>query len=69
MTKKKEKSTSLAMFREAKKEAMPVVKMIVKKHGLSIVQGCLNRIREHEKTLMRIEKLREDADELEKEIN
>lgn len=46
--------------------AMPDVRELVKKHGLTIVQSCLTRLREYDKTQRKAEELRAKADELER---
>ncbi|MEK6281842.1 MAG: hypothetical protein AABN95_15930 [Acidobacteriota bacterium] len=49
--------------------AMPDVREICAKHGRSIVTGCLNRIAELEKKSEQIEKLRKEADALERNLS
>lgn len=48
--------------------AMPDVREIIKKHGISVVSGCLSRLREYEKKARKAEELREQAEKLEREL-
>lgn len=46
--------------------AMPEVRELVKKHGITRIQSCLTRLREYDKTQRKAEELRAKADELER---
>ena len=50
------------------KQAMPSVKVLIKKHGRLIVQACLGQIREHEQKAEHLEKLKKQVKKLEKEL-
>lgn len=54
--------------RQAVAAAMPDVREVVKKHGLSLVNSCLTRLREYDKTARKASQLREQADKLEREL-
>lgn len=63
----KKKTTGKAeRHRQAVTMAMPDVRELVKKHGLTMVQSCLTRLREYDKTQRKAEELRAKADELER---
>ena len=48
--------------------AMPDVRDLVKKHGLSVINSCLGRLREYDKKQRAAQRLREEADKLEREL-
>lgn len=54
--------------RQAVTAAMPDVREVVKKHGLSLVNSCLSKLREHDKTAKKAAALREQAEKLEREL-
>lgn len=49
-------------------KAMPEVKKMVKKHGLSIVNSCIARLKEHSKKLNQLEQMKSEIAKLEREI-
>lgn len=68
--KEAKKATSKAeRLRLANAEAMPDVKEIVKKHGLTRVNSCLCKLREFEKKARQAKQLRDEADKLERELS
>jgi hypothetical protein len=54
---------------EANAAAMPDVREVVKKHGLTAVNSCLTKLREFDKKARQAQKLREEADKLESELD
>lgn len=46
--------------------AMPEVKRLVKKYGRAAVARCLNNLKEHEKGLSRLKKLKQEVAALER---
>lgn len=54
--------------RQAVAAAMPDVRELVKKHGLTLVNSCLMKLREHDKTARKAAELRQQADKLEREL-
>ena len=54
--------------RQAVAAAMPDVRELVKKHGISLVNSCLSKLREFDKTARKAAQLREQADKLEAEL-
>lgn len=54
--------------RRANVAAMPDVREIVKKHGLTAVNSCLSKLREFDKKARQAQKLRDEADKLEREL-
>lgn len=54
--------------RQAVQSAMPDVREIVKKHGLTMVNSCLSKLREFDKKARKAEQLRQEADKLEQEL-
>lgn len=48
--------------------AMPDVRELVKKHGISLVNSCIIKLREFDKTARKAAQLREQADRLETEL-
>lgn len=54
--------------RQAVAAAMPDVRELVKKHGISLVNSCLSKLREFDKTARKATQLREEADRLEAEL-
>lgn len=54
--------------KEAKKSAMPAVKALVKRHGMTAISGCLTILKNQAKTTKKIEALRREADRLQKMI-
>lgn len=68
--KEAKKTTSKAeRLRLANAEAMPDVKELVKKHGLTRVNSCLIKLREFDKKARQAKELREEADKLERELS
>lgn len=53
----------------AREQAMPAVKSLVKKHGRTTVQGCLNQLREYEVNLKRLNEAQKEVERLEKQVN
>jgi ABC-type uncharacterized transport system substrate-binding protein len=49
-------------------KAMPEVKKMVKKHGLSVVNSCISRLKEHSKKLKQLEQMKTEVANLEREI-
>lgn len=56
-------------LRQANAEAMPDVKEVVRKHGLTRVNSCLHKLREFDKKARQAKQLREEADKLERELS
>lgn len=56
-------------LRQANAEAMPDVKEVVRKHGLTRVNPCLCKLREFDKKARQARQLREEADKLESELS
>ena len=56
-------------LRQANAEAMPDVKEVVRKHGLTRVNSCLHKLREFDKKARQAKELREEADKLERELS
>lgn len=56
-------------LRQANAEAMPDVKELVKKHGLTRVNSCLCKLREFDKKMRQAKQLRDEADKLEQELS
>lgn len=54
--------------RQAVAAAMPDVRELVKKHGISLVNSCLTRLREFDKIARKAAQLRQQADKLEAEL-
>lgn len=48
--------------------AMPDVREVVKKHGLTMVNSCLSKLREFDKKARKAEQLRQEAEKLEREL-
>lgn len=68
--KKAERPVSQAETRRrANAAAMPDVREVVKKHGLTAVNSCLMKLREFDKKARQAEKLRAEADALERELS
>lgn len=68
--KKAERPVSQAeLRRRANSAAMPDVREIVKKHGITAVNSCLTKLREFDKKARQAQKLRNEADKLEQELN
>ena len=51
-----------------KGQAMPEVKILIKKYGRTVIQGCLNQLRDYEKKLKQLSNLRREASRLQREI-
>ena len=66
---KQKRVSKVEQLRQRNATAMPDVKEIVKKHGLTAVQSCLSKLREYEKKARHAAKLREEADALERELD
>lgn len=64
----KKRSNKREEYRQLWTAAMPEVRELVKKHGISIVSSCITRLREYEKKQYQARKLREEADKLEQEL-
>lgn len=56
-------------LRQANAEAMPDVKEVVRKHGLTRVNSCLHKLREFDKKARQAKQLRDEADKLERELS
>lgn len=54
--------------RQAVAAAMPDVRELVKKHGISLINSCIIKLREFDKTARKAQQLREQADKLEAEL-
>jgi hypothetical protein len=50
-------------------KAMPQVRQLVKRHGRTIVQWCVNQLRDYEKKVKQLSELKKEAEKLEKEIS
>ena len=48
--------------------AMPETKRLVKKYGLTTVQSCLTRLRDHQRSIHELELARDKAKELEARV-
>lgn len=64
--KKKKLESKLAKVRG---EAMPEVKSLIKKHGRTVVGWCMGQLRDYEKKVKQLEKIKAEAAKLEKEIS
>ena len=51
-----------------RKKAMPFVKKIAEKYGRSIVIWCIYQMRDYEKSLKRLEELKEETERLERKL-
>lgn len=60
--------SKMDQHRTAIKEAMPEVRALCKKHGRSIVRSCIERIYQFEKKAAQVEKLKAEAEALEKRL-
>ena len=68
--KKAERPVSQAeQRRRANTAAMPDVREVVKKHGLTAVNSCLTKLREFDKKARQAQRLRNEADKLEQELD
>lgn len=54
--------------RQAVIAAMPDVRELVKKHGITLVSSCIIKLRNFDKAARRAQQLREQADRLEAEL-
>ena len=54
--------------RVAKSQAMPAVKNLVKRYGRTVIQGCLNQLREYEINLKRLAQAQKEVERLEKQV-
>jgi hypothetical protein len=63
------KITKAEQLRLANAEAMPEVKELVKKYGITRIQSCLSKLREFEKKARQAKQLRDEADKLEQELS
>lgn len=69
MKKKENLLPSVAQQRAQKREAaMPEVKSLVKEWGRETIQWCLNQLREYDKKVEQLKKLKKEARMLAKEI-
>lgn len=66
--KKQKPASQSEQRRQAVLAAIPDVRELVKKHGLSVVNSCLTRLREYDKKQRQAQKLRDEADELERAL-
>lgn len=62
------KLSNLEARRKQIERALPQVKQMVKKHGLSIVNAAILRLKEHRKKLSELEKMKSEVEKLESEI-
>ena len=66
------KSTNInkrEQHRLAMQSAMPDVREVVKKHGLTMVNSCLSKLREFDKKARKADELRLQAEALERELD
>lgn len=61
--------TNLEKRRSAADKAMPEVKKIVRRHGRTAVQNCINRLHSFEKKAKELERVRREAKRLERELS
>jgi len=54
--------------KQRREACMPEVKRLVKKYGLSIVGGCVSRLRAHANAQKRVAMLKREAADLEKRL-
>ena len=47
-------------------KAMPQVRSLVKRHGRTVVQWCVNQLRDYEKKIKQLSELKREAEKLEK---
>jgi hypothetical protein len=62
------RATKQQLRNQVIEKAMPEVKRMVKKHGLSIVNSCIARLKEHSKKLRQLEVMKSEVAKLEREI-
>lgn len=61
-------SVRLEQLRSQRHVAMPQVKAMVKKFGRQTIAYCLSQLREHEKSLSKLQHLKEEVSRLEKQL-
>lgn len=54
--------------KQDKQQAMPKVKALVKQYGRSVVQSCINELRDYERTLREIKEKKAELAELERKV-
>lgn len=54
--------------RAARKAAMPFVKKLVRKYGRSNIAHCVSQLKEHEKTVERLQALKKEVARLERTV-
>lgn len=54
---------------DARDAALPDVKALVKKHGPATIAWCLSKIREHDKKLKELTRIKAEAAKLERELS
>ena len=60
--------SKMELYNEQIKAAMPEVKALCKRHGRSTVRSCLERIYQYEKKAAQVEKLKAEAEELQRKL-
>lgn len=68
MATKTKPPSKLDLHRAAIKAAMPDVEAAIKAHGLSIVNGCLAKIRERNRLKRKADGLRQQIAEIEEQL-
>ena len=61
--------TKASKLNTKRQEAMPAVKVLVRRHGRTTISWCLNKLRDYDRKAKQITALRVQAAELEREIN
>lgn len=67
-TVKSRRLTPLEKRRAARAAAMPAVKALVRKYGRSNVAHCIGQLKDHEKTVERLNNLKKEVARLERTI-
>ncbi len=62
------KITLIEKRQSARDKAMPDVKKIIKRHGITAVNSCILKLKEHSKKLRELEDMKEQVEKLESEI-
>jgi hypothetical protein len=62
------KSKRLETLASARKAAMPDVSRLVKRHGRTIVLWCVTQLRDYEKKVKELARVKAEAQRLEREI-
>jgi hypothetical protein len=60
--------TALERRRAMRKAAMPLVKRLVRKYDRANIAHCVSQLKEHEKTIKRLNELKKEVTRLERSI-